>query len=98
MARQIFIVNANIVDANGAFPTEIGLNNTFNNAPASSLQGITKTMLTDGWVRITVELDKVFAADKLTSATKLVFIFSNAFGDYVNDSIFYLDEVTVSAW
>ena len=87
-----------ILDANGAFPTEIGLNNTFNNAPASSLQGITKTMLTDGWVRITVEFDKVFAADKLTSATKLVFIFSNAFGDYVNDSIFYLDEVTVSAW
>ncbi len=92
------VTGLTILDANGAFPTEIGLNNTFNNAPASSLQGITKTMLTDGWVRITVELDKVFSADTLRNATKLVFIFSNAFGDYVNDSIFYLDEVTVSAW
>ena len=84
-----------LLNASGSRSTQIPFNNAFNNPQVSATPGFLKetAFLTDGWARISLYFDKVYANEDHTAVDKIYIIFSNAFGDHVNDSVFYLDNV-----
>lgn len=84
-----------LLNASGSRSTQIPFNNAVNNPQVSATAGFLKetAFLTDGWARISVYFDKVYANEDHTAVDKIYITFSNAFGDYVNDSVFYLDNV-----
>lgn len=76
--------------------TQVPFNQDENNKSASDSKGFTKKILKDGWVRITVDLSTTFAGYDMSEVDDLYIIFSNARGDYVNDTVFYLDNMTLT--
>ena len=85
------------VDANGYRPTELPVNNTTDKNNVSHLSGFTKTVLSDGWVRITADLSALFAGNDISNVEEIILIFSNANGDYVNDTVYYIDNIKLTA-
>ena len=75
--------------------TQIPFNQSIENPFVSSWNGFTKTILEDGWVRITIDLDKAYPDYNLTNVNYIYLIVSNAFGDHVNDTVFYLDNLYI---
>ena len=81
------------IDSDGYRPTELPVNNSDDADNVSNVSGFTKTVLSDGWVRITANLDILFANEDVSKIDKIILIFSNANGDYVNDTVYYIDNI-----
>ena len=71
---------------------------TFDNTPTSTSAGTgyTKTILSNGWVRITAPLDSLFKESYLTDAVQFGIVFNNVNTDQTQPNIFYLDNIKIS--
>ena len=81
-----------LLKADGTKSTQLPFNQDPENPGVASFGGYYKEILENGWVRITADFDTLFGADANEVST-ICLIFSNAYGDYENDSVFYLDNM-----
>ena len=88
-------ISLTYIDANGYRPTELPVNATTDANNVSSLSGFSKKVLSNGWVRITANLNDLFESNDISNIDKLIIIFSNATSDYVNDSVYYIDNISL---
>ncbi len=56
----------------------------------------TKTVLSNGWVRITAQLDSLFTEHYLMDATQFGIVFNNVEADESQPCVFYLDNIHIS--
>ena len=75
--------------------TQIPFNNssTTTHVCGAEFSGFRKTILPGGWANISIDLDAAFGSYEKTSIEELYIIFSNAFGDYTKDVVFYVDNM-----
>ncbi|MBQ7948445.1 MAG: hypothetical protein IJ284_01645 [Clostridia bacterium] len=82
-----------LLSEDGTKSTQLPFNTNPENPGASGYAGYSKTVLTDGWVRITADFSILYAEENITDIDRLVIIFSCAYGDHENDTVFYLDNM-----
>lgn len=83
-----------LLDASGKRATQIPFNNDPNNPSVSATKGFLKHGY-DGWATISIYFDEVYANEDHTAIDTVYILFSNAFGDHINDSVFYLDNIVL---
>jgi len=85
-----------LLTENGTQLTQLPFNTNPNNPNASGCIGYSKTVLANGWVRITADFSILYSEENITDIDRLVIIFSCAFGDHRNDTVFYLDNMKLT--
>ena len=81
-----------LLKSDGTKSAQLPFNQSAETPFASPHAGYTKTILSDGWVRITADLRTLYGADA-SAVNTICIIVSNAFSDYANDTVYYLDNM-----
>lgn len=83
-----------LLNEDGSLSTQLAFNQS-KDKYVSDKDGFSKKVLTEDWVRITADLETLYGAD--ASAVSKIYLFvSNAYGDYINDTVYYLDNMSLT--